>query len=439
MERSISMSSSDDAPDTLVVLLDGRPIGRVERRAGGLRLSYDDGYLDDPNATPLSMAMAPPIRRHGDRVVAPWLWGLLPDNGDVLDRWGREFGVSVASPFPLLSTQVGHDCAGAVQFCAPDALDELTARPGTIEPLSEGQVAARLRQLRADTTTWLGPGFTGQFSLAGAQAKTALCFDDVDGWGQPHGAAATTHILKPAVLGLDGHDLNEHLCLAAARRCGLAAARTRVAAFEDQTAIVVDRYDRRLVDGELVRIHQEDVCQALGVHPGRKYQSDGGPSPADIADLLRSVMPTDRAIDAIRRFVDALAFNWIVAGTDAHAKNYSLLHAGHQTRLAPLYDIASALPYDTTNGHKLRLAMKLGGEYRLTATDRPSNWRHLAGDVGLPYEAVAAQVTRLTQQIAAAFAEVAADPAVVELASDLPARLVDAVAARAGHCARLMT
>lgn len=433
------MTSSDASADTLVVLLDGSPIGSIERGPGGLRLSYDGSYLDDPGATPLSVAMAPPVRAHADRVVTPWLWGLLPDNADVLDRWGREFGVSVASPFPLLATQVGHDCAGAVQFCEPGSLDELIVRPGTVEPLSERQVADRLRQLRADTTTWLGPGLTGQFSLAGAQAKTALSFDDVVGWGQPHGSAATTHILKPAVVGLDGHDLNEHLCLAAARRCGLSAARTRVEAFEDQTAIVVERYDRRVVDGELVRIHQEDICQALGVHPGRKYQSDGGPSPADIADLLRSVIPTGRAIDAIRRFVDALAFNWIVAGTDAHAKNYSLLHAGHQTRLAPLYDIASALPYDTSRGHKLKLAMKLGTEYRLTATDRPSSWRHLADDVGLPYEQVAAQVTKLTHQIGPAFAEVAAEPAVVELASDLPERLVDAVAARAEHCARVLT
>lgn len=432
------MMSSDVSADILVVLLDGSPIGRIERTSAGLRLSYDDGYLDDPSATPLSVAMAPPVRAHTDRVVAPWLWGLLPDNADVLDRWGREFGVSVASPFPLLSTQVGHDCAGAVQFCEPGSLDELIARPGTVEPLTERQVADHLRQLRADATAWLGPGFTGQFSLAGAQAKTALSFDEVAGWGQPHGSAATTHILKPAVVGLDGHDLNEHLCLAAARRCGLSAARTRVEAFEDQTAIVVERYDRRMVEGELVRIHQEDICQALGVHPGRKYQSDGGPSPEAIADLLRSVMTPGLALDAIRRLVDALAFNWIVAGTDAHAKNYSLLHAGHQTRLAPLYDIASALPYDTSNGRKLKLAMKLGREYRLTATDRPSSWRLLADDVGLPYEQVAAQVTKLTQQIAPAFAEVAADPAVVELASDLPERLVDAVAARAEHCARLM-
>jgi serine/threonine-protein kinase HipA len=433
------MSSSDTASDTLIVILEGEPIGRVQRTTRGLRLVYDDGYLDAPNATLLSAAMAAPIREHTDRVVTPWLWGLLPDNADVLTRWARQFGVSVASPFRLLTTQVGHDCAGAVQFCRPDHIDELVGRPGTVEPLTERQIADRLRELRADTTSWLGPGFAGQFSLAGAQSKTALTYIDGVGWGLPRGSAPTTHILKPAVVGLDGHDLNEHLCMSAARSCGLAAARTRIERFEDQTAVVVERFDRRAVDGELVRIHQEDLCQALGIHPANKYQSDGGPSPSAITDLFRAVMPPASATEAVNRFVDGLAFNWIIAGTGAHAKNYSLLHAGHQTRLAPLYDIASALPYDSSDGHKLRLAMKVGNHYRLRATDRPSSWRGLADDVGVPFDDVVSRVLELTTLATVAFAEIASDPSVATLASDLPARLTDAVASRADHCSRLLS
>jgi serine/threonine-protein kinase HipA len=126
------------------------------------------------------------------------------------------------------------------------------------------KVAERLRELKADSTAWLGRSFTGQFSLAGAQAKTALLYRD-GRWGVPHGATATTHILKPAVAGLDDHDLNEHLCLEAARRAGLIAARTHVARFGNETAIVVDRYDRRLVAGQMTRVHQEDLCQALEI------------------------------------------------------------------------------------------------------------------------------------------------------------------------------
>ena len=229
-------------------------------------------------------------------------------------------------------------------------------RPGRVERcwsgrdpsswLTEEEVAERLRDLRADTTAWLGRSFTGQFSLAGAQAKTALLQRD-GRWGVPSGATPTTHILKPAVAGLDDHDLNEHLCLDAARRAGLIAARTRIERFGEETAVVVTRYDRIATGGAIRRVHQEDLCQALGIPPTRKYQNEGGPGPVQIVRLLRGAMRPTAAEDAVRRFADALAWNWLIAGTDAHAKNYSLLLAGPEARLAPLYDIASALPYGT--------------------------------------------------------------------------------------------
>src|SRR5262249_43198769 len=146
-------------------------------RTGVLRLSYDDTYVDDADATLLSVSMAAPIREHLSATLTAWLWGLLPDNADVLARWGNRFGVSTASPFSLLGTQIGHDCAGAVQFCHPADIESLVGRPGEIEWLTNTEVAERLRELRRDSTAWLGRGFTGQFSLGGAQAKTALHFD----------------------------------------------------------------------------------------------------------------------------------------------------------------------------------------------------------------------------------------------------------------------
>src|ERR1019366_160687 len=147
-------------------------------------------------------------------------WGLLPDNDAVLARWARQFHVSSSSPFSLLGTQIGEDCAGAVRFAPPEEIDRVLARPSGVTWLTEDDVGQRLRDLREDSTSWLGRSFTGQFSLAGAQAKTALLFKD-GRWGVPSGSTPTTHILKPAVAGYDGHDLNEHLCLDAARRAGL--------------------------------------------------------------------------------------------------------------------------------------------------------------------------------------------------------------------------
>lgn len=433
------------AADVLAVLLEGKPIGNVERVASGaLRLHFDGDYRDDPTATLLSVSMPPAEQVHADARLTPWLWGLLPDNADVLARWGRDFGVSVASPFPLLGTQVGHDCAGAVQFCAPDEVDNLVGRTGDVTWLSEADIASRMRTLRADSTSWLGPGFAGQFSLGGAQAKTALHHAPANEahearggggrWGAPTGSVPTTHILKPAVAGLEAQNINEHLCLAAARQLGLPTANTRIETFEDESAIVVERFDRSIRDGALVRVHQEDLCQALSIPPARKYQSDGGPTPGQIAELIRSTIPGPDAETDVWRFADALAFNWLIAGTDAHAKNYSLLLAGNQIRLAPLYDIASILPYDDSDGYKVKLAMKVGDDYQLRRTDRRSAWEHAADELKLDRDRLITRVLDLAERTPAALARAVSDSDLVEVSTDLPDRLATLVSDRCARC-----
>jgi serine/threonine-protein kinase HipA len=419
--------------ESLLVLLDETIVGTVVRlQAGKLRFDYSDEYRHRLNPTPLSVAMPVQVRSHPDHVIRPWLWGLLPDNDAVVARWARHFHVS-SSPFSLLGTPIGEDCAGAVRFAPPEEIDRVLARPGGVAWLDEGNVAQRLRELRNDSTAWLGESFAGQFSLAGTQAKTALLFRD-GRWGVPSGSTPTTHILKPAVAGFDDHDLNEHLCLDAARRAGLVAVRTNVVRFGDESAVVVYRYDRIAPGGQIVRVHQEDLCQALGTPPSRKYHNEGGPGPADIAKLLRQVMSPQVADDAVRRFADALIWNWLIAGTDAHAKNYSLLLADNQVRLAPLYDIASALPYGT-HERKLRFAMKIGGDDRVFPYR--NTWPGAARDLGLDAEALVARVRELASLAPGAFADAAEAPEIRELDRPLPSRLVDLVSARALRCLRL--
>ena len=421
--------------DSLLVVLDDVIAGTLERLPGGrLRFDYTEEYRDRPGATPISLSMPPQVRSHSDRTITPWLWGLLPDNDAVLARWARQFHVSSSSPFSLLATQIGEDCAGAVRFAPPEEIDRVLARPGGVTWLTEDEVGQRLRDLREDSTSWLGRSFTGQFSLAGAQAKTALLFKD-GRWGVPSGSTATTHILKPAVAALDDHDLNEHLCLDAARRAGLVAVRTKVSRFGDESAVVVDRYDRREVGGEIIRVHQEDLCQALALSPSLKYQNEGGPGPADIAKLFRSAMPPRAADDAVRRFADALIWNWLIAGTDAHAKNYSLLLAEDQVRLAPLYDVASALPYDM-HERKLRFAMKIGGDYRVFPYR--NTWPEAARELALDADALVDRVRELAALAPDVFADAAKAPDVEALGRPLPTRLVDLVADRSERCSQLV-
>jgi serine/threonine-protein kinase HipA len=419
----------------LIVILGERIAGTLTRLGGGrLRFDYGDEYRQLPDATPLSLSMPTQVRAHADRTVTPWLWGLLPDNDAVLGRWARQFHVSASSPFSLLATPVGEDCAGAVRLAPPGEVDRVLGRSGKVAWLTESEVAQRIRELREDSTAWLGQSFTGQFSLAGAQAKTALLFRD-GRWGVPSGSTPTTHILKPAIAGLDDHDLNEHLCLDAARRAGLIAAHTTVTRFADETAVVVTRYDRRQSGRRIIRIHQEDFCQALGVPPTRKYENEGGPRAAEIAQLLRRAMPPTVAEAAVWNFADAFIWNWLVAGTDAHAKNYSLLLAEEQVRLAPLYDIASALPYGT-HERRLRFAMKIGGDYRVFP--ERSRWPAAARDLGLESEVLVARVRELAAVAPDAFRDAAKSAEVDALERELPGRLVDLVADRVTRCMRVV-
>jgi serine/threonine-protein kinase HipA len=371
---------------------------------------------------------------HGHAAVSAFLWGLLPDNDRVLERWARAYRVSPRNPFALLR-HVGEDCAGAAQFVAPDRVDAVLAGDGDVEWLDRDEVAERLRTLRRDPTAW-HVNDRGQFSLAGAQAKTALHHDPSTGrWGEPRGAVPTTHILKPAISGLDDHDLNEHLCLNAARLMGLPAAASHVATFGTERAIVLERYDRRWTsDGAVNRIHQEDMCQALGIAPTRKYQSDHGPTPEQVIEVLRrNVFPAQAAADNVNRFVDALAFNWIIGGTDAHAKNYSVLLRGPEVRLAPLYDLASALPYDHMHAPKLQLAMKVGGRYNIDAISG-HHWRRFAEANGLDPDDTVARIDQLAERAPQAFTTAAESETVSELRSQLPARLVERIATRAANC-----
>jgi serine/threonine-protein kinase HipA len=245
----------------------------------------------------------------------------------------------------------------------------------------------------------------------------------------------TTHILKPAVTGLDDHDLNEHLCLTAARLLGLYAASSRVASFGAERVIVLERYDRhRTPTGTIARVHLEDICQALGVLPTSKYQNERGPTPELIVELLRrTVLPPSAAAENVDRFVDALAFNWVIGGTDAHAKNYSVLLAGSQVRLAPLYDVATALVYEDMYLPRLRMAMKIGGEYGLEAA-AVRHWRRFATENLLDVDELVARIDGLAERVPDAFASAAKDKDVRGLKSRLPASVVDRVAVRAAKC-----
>ncbi len=423
--------------DQLIALLEGVEVGRVLRdRSGRFSFRYDEGWQGHPDAYPLSLSMPLALSEHGHAKIDAFLWGLLPDNEKVIDTWANRYHVSPRYSFGLIS-HVGEDCAGAIQFVRPERLRKMQTENAAQEIawLTEAQVAERLRDLRADHAAWRSPRDTGQFSLAGTQPKTALILENGK-WGVPSGRVPTTHILKPPTGEWDGHAENEHFCLELARALGFTVPNTTVMRFGQETAIVIERYDRTRLGGNLLRLHQEDMCQAHGLPPTQKYENEGGPSIQEIVDLLRS--HSSRSEEDIQSFLDAIAFNWLIAGTDGHAKNYSILIGARGTvRFAPLYDVASILPYKNMNVMKAKLAMKIGGVYSLRYISR-GQWKKLATELRFDSERLLARI--------AAFAEALPEHALAikrrvhseGLSHPLITKLANAVTARALQCRRIL-
>ena len=418
--------------DLLDVYLGGVHIGSLSRSAAGsVSFDYLETYRFQRTATPLSCSMPLAAAHHLDKVVKPFLWGLLPENELVLSRWSREFHVSASNPMALLKC-VGSDLPGGLQILEPGT----TPKQGTneVEWLEERDVAMLLEDVRRDQSAWIATGTKGRWSLAGAQAKIALL--EVEGrWGRPTGAIPTNRIVKPAPTGYDGHDINEHLCLNAARNLNLLAAHSQVVEFGGQRALCVNRYDRvQETDGTLRRIHQEDLCQALGVMPDQKYESEGGPSARRIARFLNDQIGEPAASSAVAQFVDALILNWLLAAPDAHAKNYSVLLVQRAVRLAPLYDVASALPYPGHHEPKIKLAMKVGNNYRVGAIGR-STWERQANVMGLDADAVVARAVDLALRLPDAFVDAARTYREVAGSDPFTTLLTDKVTIRAQRCA----
>jgi len=386
------MAKKTTKAELLMVLLNGVNMGRIyKEKQERLSFAYDHEYLESGLGIPLSLSMPIVQQIHGHDAIYPFLWGLLPDNEQVLQRWAAKFHVSATNIFGLLS-HVGEDCAGAVQFVPEDRIDQ--ALEGNRKRLSDDDIAGLLRDLRRDPGLTRRAGDPGQFSLAGAQAKTALQFS-AGRWYMPSGREPTTHILKPPRPDLDGHVENEHFCLRLAATAGLRVPETTIQNFGDEVAIVIERYDRQKDKDRLLRIHQEDACQALSVHPAIKYENEGGPGILQIMDLLNQ---SSRPVEDRRRFMSAVAFNYVILGTDAHAKNYSLLLGERgQVRLAPFYDIASLLPYGRRRREE-RLAMRIDTHYR-DFSIQPRHFDRMARRCSYPSDELLGQVREMAEKL----------------------------------------
>ena len=378
----------------LNVYLNGRPVGQLRREGtGAIDFQYAAAWLEWDNAIPVSLSL--PLREDhyiGEPVVAVFD-NLLPDNQDIRRRLAERSQAEGTDAYSLLSA-IGRDCVGALQFLPEGSTPEPT---GTIKAarLSDKDIAKLLGDL-ARSPLGIGNDEEFRISLAGAQEKTALLFWK-NAWHIPHGTTPTSHILKPQIGKLpSGIDLsqsveNEHFCMRLVEALGLPVARSEIREFGGNNVLVVERFDRLWTkDKRLLRIPQEDCCQALGVPPTRKYEAEGGPGICAIMDLLKG---SDTPASDQRRFFKAQIVFWLLSATDGHAKNFSLQLAPEgRFVMAPLYDIVSTQPLldaGQLSKRQMKLSMAVGssrhyGEYAV----HPRHYLQTASLCGIPDKVV---------------------------------------------------
>lgn len=411
---------------TLLVVLYGSVAGKLTRPSSlaAPSFTYSSEYLAS-STVPLSVRM--PLREapYDATRVLPFLEGILPENPQTRRHWASVLGVESDDPFSLLS-KMGWDCPGAVQFCKPDELDEMLSRAAEVVPVGESDIAGRLRALRNDDTSWAFPD--ERWSLGGQQGKFALVKVG-DGWGWAHGSAPTTHIVKAGIGRLNHQALVEHVTMRAAVAMGVRTAATEYRLFEDQPALIVARYDRVVGPSGVLRVHQEDFCSATGRFPTRKYEVSGGPTMSDMMRLI-SAFSSDPSADAWA-LLDFAAVSYIAGAPDGHSKNLSLLLLPGRTTIAPVYDLASGLPYDF--GGVMTVALAIGGRRKLGEV-MGKNWDRAARVLGLAPEAVRARVSQMARDFPDAYASALSEMGATG-AQDIKARSLDRVAR---HCHQVL-
>ncbi|WP_163270055.1 type II toxin-antitoxin system HipA family toxin [Chelativorans alearense] len=373
----------------LNVFLNSRLVGRLNRQStGAIDFRYAPSWLAWEHALPVSLSLPLREERYIGAPVIAVFDNLLPDSEAIRRRVAERVHAEGVDAYSLLST-IGHDCVGALQFL-PDGEEPGTAGAVNGKPVDEDEIVHILGNL-ASAPLGLGEDEDFRISIAGAQEKTALLLWN-GRWHKPAGTTATTHILKPQIGRLpNGIDLsysveNEYLCLKLMAALGIPSAGVDIAEFGGKRVLVVERFDRRWTrNGRLLRLPQEDCCQALSVPPTLKYEAEGGPG---IPAILNLLMGSDAPDDDRAMFLGALVTFWLLGATDGHAKNFSVfLYPGQHFHLAPLYDVVSAQPSADAGQLKrkqMKLAMAVGdSRHYVVETIMPRHFLQTAARVGI--------------------------------------------------------
>ena len=343
-------------PPQLLVLLHDTHVASLTQRgaAAPIRLTHTGAALETwPRNTPLLSCSLPLTGRPVNATA--FLDGFLPE-GDARARIAADRNIAAGDTYLLLA-ELGRDIAGAVQIVTDDA----THRAPSVEPYTHDTLTERVLRLPAEP---LAITDDSELSLAGLRDKMTLVATE-DGWGRPVNGYPSTHILKVEDRAYPGMADLEAACLHVARQVGLTTIDAHTETIADIPCLIVSRFDRATdTDGTVVRVHQEDLCQATGIDAARnrgraRYQRHGGPSYRQAAELLRRHARNPEA--QLERLVTAMVFTVLIGNADAHGKNHALLHpAPGEVELAPLYDTVPTVLWPKL---KRRCALEINGVF----------------------------------------------------------------------------
>ncbi|MDE1234213.1 type II toxin-antitoxin system HipA family toxin [Vibrio aestuarianus] len=422
---------------SLIVYINNTKIGHLTKVTDGrMQFCYDEKWLAQSDAYPISISLPLQIQPHRGDPVANYFENLLPDLTSVRRNLQNRYQTTSTHVFDLLHA-IGRDCVGSLSLLPENEVQNGLAST-RLEPLSVRNLHNIVTAHEYQFPLGMSNKQDFRITVSGAQEKTALLKIKND-WFLPSFDYPSTHILKfpigfiqqpAATLDMTGSVENEYFCIKLAEAMGFQVPKIEILQVEGMKALVIERFDRHCSqDGNaLIRLAQEDMCQVFSLPSRFKYQSDGGVGIKEIMQLLSRSRCADNDCDDFMRFQ---VFQWLIGATDGHAKNFSIfIEANGAYRLTPFYDIMSAFPTSSGRGintRKLKLAMAL------KSTSSGNKW-HLEKIYPRHFIATAETVGFCTvrmQEILEEFVDTfpnAIEQVVNQLPNGFPAQIKDSIA-----------
>jgi serine/threonine-protein kinase HipA len=375
----------------LDVYLYERKIGRLEPAAAtDYTFQYSDAIIEEVGEGTIVLSQSLPVRAeaYGPPATRSYFEGLLPESAR-REELARELQVSVNDSYALLA-RIGRECAGAVVIIPEEESPASTVESG-VEWLASERLAELVEELPRRPLGIARDSGRLRLSLAGVQRKLALVRNEEGRFGEPIGQMPSTHLIKPEY-GDEFPDLavNEMFCMTVAAEIGLSAAPTELTTIRGRRCLVSRRFDRVEDGGRFSRLHQEDLCQALGIPANLKYEANSGPGFRNFRRLLAEI---GRGAD-LRTMVRAAVLNFVLGNSDAHGKNFALLFSREGRRLAPLYDLVSTAVYDLDQS----MAMAIGENFDPDSV-RLEDWLDMSADCELAPRRFFAMVRAVAAEI----------------------------------------